>query len=49
MESQESLLLNYMLFVEIRPAIPKPWLVQQEINIETGVRFFAKFLTTLCC
>ena len=32
MESQESLLFNHMLPVQIRPAIPKLWQVEQEIN-----------------
>ena len=32
MESQESLLFNHMLPVKIRPAIPKLWQVEHEIN-----------------
>ena len=32
MESQESLLFNHMLTVKIRPAIPKLWQVEHEIN-----------------
>ena len=43
MESQESLLFNHMLAVNIRPAIPKPWQVEHEINNKIGVMFFAKF------
>ena len=34
MESQESLLFHHMLPVKILQAIPKPWQVQHEINIE---------------
>ena len=41
--------LNNMLVAKICPAIPKPLQVQLEINIETGVTFFAKFMVTLCC
>ena len=48
-ESQESLLFNHMLPVKIRPAIPKPWQVEHEINNKIGVTFFAKFLPTACC
>ena len=43
MESQESLLFNHMLPVKIRPAIPKPWQVEHEINNKIGVTFSAKF------
>ena len=35
-ENQESLPLNYVLLVKIRPALPKPGQVQHEINIETA-------------
>ena len=49
MESQESPLFNHMLPVKIRPAIPKPWQVEHEINNKIGVTFFAKFLPTSCC
>ena len=37
MESQESLLFNHMLPGMIRPAIPKPWQVEHEINNKIGV------------
>ena len=43
MARQESTLFNYMLPVKIRLAIPKPRQAQHEINIEIGIRFFAKF------
>ena len=49
MESQESLPFNHMLAVKIRPAIPKLWQVEHEINNKIGVVFFAKFLPTSCC
>ena len=42
MESQESLLFNHMLPVKIRPAIPKLWQVEHEINNKIGVTLFAK-------
>ena len=42
MESQESLLFNHMLPVKIRPAIPKLWQVEHEINNKIGVALFAK-------
>ena len=42
MESQESLLFNKMLPVKIRPAIPKLWQVEHEINNNIGVALFAK-------
>ena len=45
-ENQEPPLLNYMLLVKIRVAIPKPWQVQHEMNIEIGVIFSAKFVPT---
>ena len=46
---QESLLFNHMMAEKIRPAIPKPWQVEHEINNKIGVTIFAKFLTTSCC
>ena len=49
MESQESLLFNHMLTVKIRPAIPKPWQVEHEINNKIGVTFFCQILPTSCC
>ena len=49
LKSQESLLFNHMLPVKSRPAIPKPWQVEHEINNKIGVMFFAKFLPTSCC
>ena len=42
MESQESLLFNHMLPVKIRPAIPKLWQVEHEINNKIGVSLFTK-------
>ena len=42
MESLESLLFNHMLPVKIRPAIPKLWQVEHELNNKIGVTFFAK-------
>ena len=42
MESQVSLLFNHMLPVKIRPAIPKLWQVEHEINNKIGVALFAK-------
>ena len=42
MESQESLLFNHMLPVKIRPAIPKRWQVEHEINKKIGV-FCSRF------
>ena len=48
-ESQKSPLFNYMLLVKVRWAIPKPWQIQNEINIENGVMFFTKFVPTLFC
>ena len=47
MESQESLLYNYMPSVKIRAAIPKLCQVQHEINIEISLTFcqyFADFV-----
>ena len=49
MESQETLLFNHMLPVNICPAIPKPWQVEHEINNKIGVMCFANFLPSLCC
>ena len=49
MESQEYSLINHMLPVKIRSAIPKPCQVEHEINNKIGVTFFAKFLPTSCC
>ena len=46
MESQESPLFHHVLPVKIRPAIPKLWQVEHEINNKIGVTFFAKFLLT---
>ena len=46
MESQESALFNYLLFMKIHPAIPTPWQVKHERNIETGIMFFDKFVLT---
>ena len=48
-ESQESQLFNHMLTVKIRPAIPKPWQVEHEINNKIGVTFFCQILPTSCC
>ena len=37
-----------MLLVKIRPADPKPWQVEHEIDLNNkiGITFFAKFLLT---
>ena len=43
MESQESLFFNHMLAVKIRPAIPKPWQVEHEINNKICVMFLLNF------
>ena len=43
MESQASRLFNHMLPVKIRPANPKPWQVEHEINNNICVMFCAKF------
>ena len=48
MESQESLLFNDMLPVKIRPAIPKPWQVEHEINNKIGVTFLPNFCRPCC-
>ena len=48
MESQESLLFNHMLPVKIRPAIPKLWQVEYEINNKIGVPLFAKIFCRFC-
>ena len=39
---------SYMLLVKIHPAIPEPWQVQHERNIENGFTFFGEFVPTLC-
>ena len=47
MESQESPLFNCMLPAIY--AVPKPWQVQHEINIEICVMLLPKLVPTLCC
>ena len=47
MESQESPLFNFMLSVKILQAMPKPWQVQYEINIEIGITFLLNLRR--CC
>ena len=44
----ENIIGYEVLLVTMLP-VKIPWQVQQEINIENGVTFFAKFVPTLCC